>query len=73
MMDLTVKSLSNGRLEQEIAALYWEAYRAAPGTHLKEEGVLGALWEEFDRRLAAGGISSETDWEPKEWREGYYE
>lgn len=65
-MKTTIKNLSSERLEAEISALYYEGESRSPGVRLQETGLLGMLWEEFDERFAAGKISSDTDWEPKE-------
>ena len=54
-----IGNLSNERLEQEIGALYWRAFEDAPGVVLRETGVLGELWAEFDRRIEAGEIERE--------------
>lgn len=71
-MKSVIKDLSNGRLEQEIAAKYWQRYEDARnhyfrtgqvvGTGLKETGTLALLWDEFDARMEAGTIEPDTDW-----------
>lgn len=67
-MKSTISKFSNERLESEIANLYFQAAKEAPGVTLQERGLLAGLWEEFDTRLAAGGISPDTDWsERSEW------
>lgn len=72
-MKTTIKGLSNERLEAEISHLYHRAAREAPGVKIQEKGLLADMWEEFDGRLAEGTMPDDTDWTPKEWREGYYE
>lgn len=73
-MKSVIKDLSNSRLEQEIAAKYWQRYedwtnhynrtgQMLANRGLMETGTLALLWEEFDARLAAGTISDDTDWE----------
>lgn len=57
-MKETIQKLSNERLEQEIANLYWTAHELSPRTTLKETGLLADLWSEFDNRLAAGIIDA---------------
>lgn len=50
-MDDVIAGRSTERIEDEIAAIYQEAHRVAPGTRVKEVGVLAALWAELDYRL----------------------
>jgi hypothetical protein len=68
-----IKGLSSVRLEQEIAAKYWQRYedwtthynrtgQMLANRGLMETGILALLWEEFDARMAAGTIDPETDW-----------
>lgn len=55
-----IRNLSNEMLEQEIAGLYWRAHHDLGGKILDPEvGVLGQLWDEFDGRVASGGIEVE--------------
>lgn len=72
-MKSVIKDLSNGRLEQEIAAKYWQRYedwtnhynrtgQMLANRGLMETGTLALLWEEFDARMEAGTIEPETDW-----------
>lgn len=72
-MKQTIAGLSNERLESEIAAIYYRGQREAPGVPIQETGLLSELWAEFEERLKAGTISDDTDWAPREWREGWYE
>lgn len=72
-MKTTISNLSGERLEAEISKLYYEGESRAPGVRLQETGLLGMLWQEFDERLEAGAIDPDSDYQPKEWREGYYE
>lgn len=65
-MKSTIAQFSGERLESEIAAIYWQAAKEAPGVMLKERGNLALLWQEFDERLEAGAINPDTDWTPKE-------
>lgn len=59
-----IVALSNHRLEAELSAFYWAQARetrmaglpAGSFPQLREENLLGALWEEFDRRVEAGLI-----------------
>lgn len=65
-MKTTIENLSNESLEQNIANIYWNAAKEAPGVTLKESGNLGLLWEEFDRRFDAREIERDSDWTPKQ-------
>lgn len=71
----TIRKFNNIRLEQEIANIYVTAHRDNPGKPaLESEGShLAMLWDEFEDRLDRGKISADTDWEPKVWKEGYFE
>lgn len=72
MKDVIAK-MGSVRLEQEIANIYLSAHQEAPGIRLKESGNLALLWEEFDERLESRTIDLDSDYQPKEWKEGYYE
>lgn len=56
-----IETLSNRRLESEIAAFYWDAAQIAPGTTPSETKVLGALWAEFDKRVASGAMTDDDE------------
>lgn len=66
---------SNEKLEDAIASIYQEAHENHPGVRVNEEKhpFLGDLWDEFEARLEIGVIADDTTWEPKQWREGWYE
>lgn len=53
------ETISNQRLEHEIAMYYLDYHRLAPGVTPKETGILGTMWNEFDRRAEAGTIDDE--------------
>ena len=74
-MKTTIEGLSNESLEQNIAQVYMSAYQEAPGVTVNEEKhpYLRLMWDDFERRLAEGTIDPDSDYAPKEWREGYYE
>lgn len=65
-MKTTIGNLSNERLEDQIARIYQEGHRVAPGVHVQEIGMLADLWSEFDDRFAAGTIDRDSDYTPKE-------
>lgn len=60
-MKWRIETLSNRRLESEIAAFYWEGSKMSPGVHLQETGVLGDLWAEFDRRVEEGTMTDDEE------------
>lgn len=60
-MKTTIKQLTNERIDQEIANIYWSASKEQPGLRLKEKGLLALLWEEFDERASSGKLDVE-DW-----------
>lgn len=74
-MKQTIAGFTNEKLEQEIANCYVSAHREAPGVRVNEEKhpFLGDLWNEFEIRIERGTIAADSDYEPKQWREGYYE
>lgn len=58
-MQTTIANLSNERLEQEIANVYYQAHQEDPKLRIYEgtEGsLLFGLWQEFDRRFEEGLI-----------------
>lgn len=73
-MKTVVAGFSNELLEQEIAKIYWSQFLVArakflvsgvwPVLGVRESGLLGVLWDEFDSRFVAGLIGSDSDWEP---------
>lgn len=68
-----ISNLSNERLEQEIAAIYLTVHQDGKVVEETEGSFLNLYWNEFEERLAAGAINPDTDWEPKGWKEGFYE
>ncbi len=54
-----IEKLSNRRLEAEIAHRYVEyaQFREDPG----QDRILPLLWDEFDRRVAAGTMTEDTE------------
>lgn len=60
-MKWRIETLSNRRLETEIAAVYWQGHQIAPGVTPKEVGLLGDLWAEFDRRVADGTMTDDDE------------
>lgn len=53
-----ITRLSNEKLEQEIAGVYWEAFKVHPEMRVRESGgsTIGLLWAEFDNRVVEGDI-----------------
>lgn len=51
-----IQALSNERLEDSIAAYYWEMYQAGKWQVTPRSRVLDALWEEFDERMENGDL-----------------
>lgn len=74
-MNEIIEKYSNEKLEDVIARVYQTAQQEHPGIRLNEEKhpFLKTLWDEFEARLEIGTIPADTNWAPKEWREGYYE
>lgn len=60
-MKWRIETLSNRRLESEIANVYYMAAEEAPGVTPRETGILGALWAEFDRRVADGTMTDDDE------------
>lgn len=60
-MKWRIETLSNRRLESEIAAYYWAAHKTVPGVTPKEVGILGELWAEFDRRVEEGTMTDDDE------------
>lgn len=53
-----IEKLSNRRLEAEIARYNYELFvNAQPGAN----PILDLLWEEFDRRMAAGTMTDDDE------------
>ena len=52
-------------LEAEISRYYWSTHlttpRGVPRGVLKEVGILGELWAEFDRRVAEGTMTDDDE------------
>ena len=65
-MKTTIGNLSNERLEDQIARIYQEGHRVAPGVRVQEIGMLADLWSEFDHRWENGKIASDSDYTPRE-------
>lgn len=53
------ETISNQRLEHEIAMYYMDFTKRAPGVTPQETGILGMMWAEFDKRAKAGTIDDE--------------
>lgn len=60
-MKWRIETLSNRRLESEIAAYYWAAHKIVPGITPKEVGILGEMWAEFDRRVEEGTMTDDDE------------
>lgn len=56
-----IESFSGQRLESEIANAYYLASRENPGVTPPEVGLLGALWVEFDLRVANGTMTDDEE------------
>lgn len=52
-----IQALSNERLEDSIAAYYWELYQAGKWMVKPKSRVLDALWAEFDWRMEHGDLT----------------
>lgn len=58
-MKTTIANLSNERLEQEIANVYYRAHWENPKLYMydgAEGSLLRQLWDEFDERFETGTI-----------------
>lgn len=51
-----IARMSNERLEQNIAALYYEYHTGGNSYPVWSEGLLGLYWHEFDKRVDQGTI-----------------
>lgn len=53
-MKLAISELTNERLDQEIAKIYWESHQVGFIPQGRAKHILNMLWGEFDQRAEEG-------------------